>query len=233
MKKAQFLKLFLTVITCILLNINYVSAQDKSPSMEAWSKLLNKSQLTEFFSDIFNTMGIVIEESNEKFTVHHKGDHFELSNGIDESAVDYLIYLELRDIANMEKYGSDAEISSDEAYRIMKTIFTPLTQASLQAPMMRKPLLRKLAGIENLIHVYLVSPDEKEITSHTLIFVNKQWIVAKGIHGQAKRTFKISPEQAVEYQKHVFRALQANKGKEWKKFKKWYKEWRKEVSVNE
>ncbi len=232
MIKRQTQKMLISAVVFILFfQINNLSAQDYSPSMKAWDNLLNKPQLAEFFTDIFDNLGIILDESNEKFTVHHKGNHFELSKGVDKSKVDYVVYLKSENIANMAKHGSDSVITSQETYKIMSVLFTPLTQASLQSPMMKKPLLRKLAGIENLIHVYLVNPDKTEITSHTLIFINKQWIVTNGIYGKAKRTFKLSPEQAVQYQKHVFRAIKTNKAKEWKKFKKWYKKWRKEVSV--
>ena len=232
MKKNILSKLYsCAIIVMLLCFTNNLFAQEETPSMKAWSGLLDKPELAEFFSDIFDNLGIILEETNEKFTVHHKGDHFELSNGIDESNVDYIVNLKLENVSNMVKHGADEKISSQEAYRIMSVLFTPLTRASLETPMMKKPLLRKLAGIENHIHVYLISPDKSQITSHTLIFINKQWIVAKGIHGTAKRTFKISPEQAVEYQKHVFRAIKSNKAKEWKKFKKWYLKWRKDVSV--
>ena len=208
-----------------------VSAQEPTPSMKAWEGMLDKVELANWFSDVFNTLGITVFETGEKFTVNHKGDHFTLTNGIDEANVDYSVTIKLENVSNMSKHGEDSQISSYEAYRILAVLFTPLTASSLKSPMMSKPLMRRLAGIENHIHVYLVSPDQSEITSHTLIYLNKSWIVVPGIHGDARRVFRISPEQALDYQKNMFRAMQANSAKQWKKFKKWYLKWREEVSV--
>lgn len=228
MNQKRFLSFF---FLCLLIIPLSLKSQEETPSMKAWAGLLDKPELAQFFSDVFDDMGIIVDGTDDKFTVHHKGDHFTLTNGIEEDNVDYVVTLQQENIANMAAHGADASISEDEAYRILAVLFTPLTAASMQHPMMQKPLVRKLSDIENLIHVYLISPDKKEITSHTLIFVNKEWIVAEGIHGTALRTYKLTAEQALEYQKHSFRAMKTNTAKSWKEFKKWYKDWRDGVST--
>jgi hypothetical protein len=61
--------------------------------------------------------------------------------------------------------------------------------------------------------------------------VNNQWIVVPGIYGKSKRTFILSPEQALTFQRKVFSANQTNSKTGWKEFLKWYTTWKKEVSV--
>jgi len=206
-------------------------AQEHSKSMEAWQELLNKPELADYFSDIFTNLGIEVEETIEKFTVHHKGDHFTLSQGINKDEVDYSVKIKLENVRNMASHGKDDKISTEESYRILSVLFTPLTEASLKMPMMSKSLMRRIAGIENHIHVYLMSSNGKEINAHTLVYLNKKWMVIEGIYGDALRTFKMSPDQALDYQRHVFVAMNKNTTKEWRKFKKWYIDWRKDVSI--
>jgi hypothetical protein len=54
--------------------------------------------------------------------------------------------------------------------------------------------------------------------AHTLLFINKKWMVADGIQGDAKRVFNITPEQAIEYQRTAFTAQKGDHKKSWKAF---------------
>lgn len=223
------MKLIFTPIlaTFILFSASYSQAQT---SMESWESLLNKKQLADYFSGIFNTMGFVIEETKEEFTVIHHGDHFMTEKGINRDKVDYVVKLKLENIENMQKHGDDNAIDPSESFRIMSVLFTPLTEASLANPMLNKPLMRKMSGIENHIHVNLISPDKTDTVSHTLIYLNKSWIVVPDRQGNARRTFNLTAQDAIDYQKQVFIAMQKDTMKGWKEFKKWYMNWRKNVS---
>jgi len=90
---------------------------------------------------------------------------------------------------------------------------------------------RKAAGIEELIHVYLNFPDGKTATAHTLIYAADQWVVIEGIVGTPQRVFKLTHQPALDYQRHVFEAIETDTKKGWLAFVKWYKEWRKDYSV--
>ena len=96
--------------------------------------------------------------------------------------------------------------------------------------MMNKSFQMKLAGIENHVHVYLHGPNEGDIASHTMFYINKQWVVAEGIHGNAKRAFNIDMEHAIKYQREAYKAQKEDTRKSWKAYKKFYLKWRKEVS---
>lgn len=203
----------------------------ETSSMDRWRVLLDKPELANYFTGIFNKMGFIIEETNEQFTVIHEGDHFSISEGVKEESVDYVVTLKLENIDNMLKHGADSKIDEYESFRIMSVLFTPLTEASLTNPTLSKPLMRKMSGIDNHIHVNLISPDKNDTISHTLIYLNKEWMVIPGTYGNAKRTFNLNQQDAVDYQRKVFVALQKNSMKGWKEFKKWYMKWREGVSV--
>ncbi len=221
----------LNLIVFLFFNLGAIQSQDNSSSMQAWEGLLHKPGLASYFNDVFTNLGIVVDDRNEQFTVHHKGDHFTLSSGIETGTVDYTVRINAENIKNMQKHGQEGEISEEESFEILSVLFTPLTRSSLESPMMSKPLMQKMAGIENHIHVHLTNDTGTKSANHTLIFVNKKWTVIEGIYGDAKRVFTLTPKQALAYQKRVFKANKINSMKEWRSFKRWYKQWRNEVSV--
>ena len=59
-------------------------------------------------------------------------------------------------------------------------LFTPLTRVTLQTPVLSTNWRRKLAGVEDLTHVYLINPSGEEAANHTLIYVKGQWLVLEG-----------------------------------------------------
>ena len=111
------------LIICFLATINISIAQKLTPSMEAWKGLLDKPELANYFSDVFNNLGIEVEETGEKFTVHHKGDHFTLTHGIDENKVNYVARIKLQNVKNMVQHGTDANISTEESFKILSVLF--------------------------------------------------------------------------------------------------------------
>ncbi len=199
-------------------------------SMRAWEFMLNKTSIARYFSGIFNELGIYVRDTGEEFTVIHKVDRFEMKKGLMESC-DYVVEITSQNVANMSSHGKDDAIDADESFRIMSVLFTPLTEASLKNPLLSKPFYRMLAGIENHIIVYLEHPTKELEIAHTIIYLNKEWMVIPGAHGNARRIFRLNPSQAVDYQKHVFAAIQAGSLGEWQSFKKWYLDWRKSVSI--
>lgn len=213
----------------ILISLFTASVFQAQNIKQEWQSLLNQPGLAEYFDGIFNELGITVVELDQSITVIHKGDYFELADGINSSA-DYHVNLSVNNIANMKAHGSDGKVNSYESYRIMSVLFTPLTESALKHKTFNKPFRQRLAGIENHIHVYMESPTNDEYVTHTLIYLNKNWIVIPGIHGKAKRTFRMSPDQGIEYQKQVFKAQNLETRKALRNFSKWYLNWRKEVS---
>ena len=104
----------------------------------------------------------------------------------------------------MVEHAKDGIIDPEESWRILDVLFTPLTKVTLQNPVLSVNWLRKLAGVEDLTHVNLINPKGQEASKHTLIYVKGQWLVLKGLHGKPRRTYRMSPEQSLEYQKKIF-----------------------------
>ena len=194
------------IISLIIIIVNMIISQEL-PSLTAWENILQTPDLVKYFDGVFNHLGIIIEETDERFTIHHTGASFEFEEGIIEDNVDFIVPLKKENISNMIKHAEDGFISPEESWRILDVLFTPLTKVTLQTPVLAVNWRRKLAGVEDLTHVYLISPTNKEASKHTLIYVKGQWLVLIGLHGNPRRTYRMSPEQSLEYQKMIFFAM--------------------------
>jgi hypothetical protein len=217
------------LIPCLLFALlslsSVVNGQEKILAGERWEQLTQQKFLADFFKDYFVNLGV------KEVTVLHKGDHFEIVRGIDEKKVDFILPIGTQNVLNLIKHAEDGKIDEQETYKILAVFFTPMTSMTLKNPLMTKNIPRAMSKMQNNVHVTLFNPTKTESVSHTLIYLNREWIVVPGFHGTPKRKFELNVAQALDYQKHVFDAIKANKKKTWREFKRWYMSWRKDVSV--
>lgn len=218
------------LIIILSLLINNILAQDIESAISAWNNIMQTPEIVDYFDGVFDKLGITVEGMDEEFTVHHQGDKITFSKGIDDD-IDFLVPLQKQNILNMISHSKDGSISSEESWRILSVLFTPLTYETLKVPPLAINWRRKLAGVEDLIHVYLLDPSGGEANKHTLIYVKDQWLVVEGLHGEPRRTYRMTPEQSLDYQRRIFTAIKIDSFWEWWRFASWYKEWRKACSV--
>ncbi len=216
------------LISLFLVNFSY--AQEPT-SLDILKGIAQTPEIAKFFEGTFNHLGIIIDESGEKITLHHEGDKITIEEGLDPNKVDFVLPLILKDIGNVVKFSSDGKFDEEEATHVAKVFFTPFTRETMKNPVMSENRKRKAAGIEDLIHVQLLFPDGSVAASHTLIYAAKQWVVLDELVGVPRRTFKMKAGPALEYQVKVFHAIEMDSKKEWIKFVKWYKTWRNEHST--
>jgi hypothetical protein len=199
-------------------------------ALEMWSDIVQTPELVNYFRDVFDKIGITIQETGEQFTVIHKGDAFGFMLGV-ETDVDCVVPLRLENAANLVKHARDGRFDPQEAWQIIGVLFTPLTRATLRHPYFAQGWLRRLAGVEDLIHVCLVDPDGAQQVCHTLVFAARQWLVIPGLHGNPQRIFYLTSSDALEFQRHIHRAIRENSMSGWWQFAEWYRGWR--ISVSE
>ena len=132
----------------------------------------------------------------------------------------------MANVKNLGRHAADGRLDALETWRITAPLFTPLTREALKNAVTSKGILRKLAGIEDLIHVQLLGPTDEDV----LVCGGGQWLVIDGLHGRAKRTFAMTGNECVDYQKRVFKAVKAKIILGWLKFARWYVRWRTGVS---
>ncbi|MCB0641782.1 MAG: hypothetical protein KDC44_09095 [Phaeodactylibacter sp.] len=188
---------------------------------EEWAELVNKPFLLDFFDGFFVDLGIEVMETGEKLTVTRAGDHFEIRDGFDPGQVDLSLQIGTENIKNLVSHAKDGKLDDLEKYATLAVLFTPITAKTLKDPLIYQNVPGFVKKKDNNLHVTLYSPDKQRSVSHTILYLNKEWIVVPGLHGTAKRTYSLDVEQALLYQRKVFEALRANTRKDWKAFRRW------------
>ncbi|CAN5588854.1 hypothetical protein BH10CHL1_BH10CHL1_25360 [soil metagenome] len=199
-------------------------------AMERWQAILQTPTIVAYFRGVFNQVGIQVLETDEQFTVTHTGERITFTPGI-QATVDFVVPVTVAHIQNLVNAASDGEIDATEAWRIVQVLFTPMTKATLQTPVLTDPLIQKLAGVEDVMHIYLLNPSGGAAATHTLTFEKGQWQVTPGLQGTPRRIYQLTPEQALIYQRRVFQAAQQNALWTWCQFALWYRQWRQAVST--
>ncbi len=201
-------------------------------SISKWAALTQPPAIVDFFRGLFERVGVHIVDTGEEFAGHHCGDRIEFETNLNPSTVDYIVEIKSQQVERFANEVRSGAVSELEQYRILSALFTPATAAMLKNPIMSQPSLRKLAGVEDLIHVHLRSPSPEEAdVAHTLIYANRQWLVLPGLHGIPARIYRLNMAQALEYQRRAFEALKENNLGTWTSFATWYRDWRKSVSA--
>jgi len=206
-----------------------MSASTGATSMQLWQSITQTPEIVGYFKGIFNTLAFTVAETGETFTATHHGDRVTFAQGLDPKA-DFTVPLHLENVQRLATQTREGRIPAAESWRIAQVLFTPLTQSTLRNPVLSVNWIRRLAGVESLIHVYLISPEGGEAATHTLIYAGDQWVVLPGLHGKARRVYRLSPEQSLDYQRQVFKAMQQNAFTGWLAFARWYRAWRQAVS---
>ena len=201
-------------------------------TLEKWRAVTQDPRVIGFFKGTFERAGVRIGETGESFTVVHRGDRVDFEPTLNESTTDFTVDLQQYQADRFAEAAGTGVLDPIAQYRAVRAIFTPATEATLRNPMLTNGILRRLARIEQLIHVRLKSPvpDKEADFTHTLAHVRGQWLVIPGLHGRASRTFDLSIEDAVLYQRHVLKALRQNTWIGWLRFGSWYLRWRPMVS---
>ena len=196
----------------------------------------------EFFFLVFERLGIRVTDTGEKLSCYHRGSHIDIEEQLDESNVDYVIELTTKQVDALVELVSVGDIDEVTRYTILKTLFAPAIEASVNpfpclkrvsssTPLISNSLFRRLMRMENLIHVYIKSPipGEPEV-GNTLVFENKEWQVSPGVHGVPGRIFYLTIDDVLAFHSQAYMALKANTNIGWLKFGKWYLRWRSLVS---
>lgn len=204
--------------------------RDHSSAMQVWQEIEQTPQIVSYFEGLFNRAGVTVRDTGEQFTVTHTGNGLTFAAGIEES-VDFVVDVGLDNITNLISHTSDGIIDEAESWNIVAVLFTPMTEATLRLSLLSSNWILWLAGAEDVIHVQLQHPSGQELASHTLAFNNGRWQVDGGLQGSARRTFTITPSQALAYQRRVFQLIKQRSLWQWLLFAFWYRSWRKELST--
>lgn len=194
-------------------------------ALELWRRLSKAPEVVKFFTGTFEVMGILVPDTGETLTVRMNGRRIDVERGLSDTR-DYLVPIPKKNLMKMIDFAEDGRIDKLESWRIATGIFIPLLREALQNPVMCNPILRRLAGVEDVIHIHLIGPKSRYVASHTAVFVNGEWLVSEGTHGYPKRTLALTGEECANFQRQIFKAKRAGSLLGWFRFSRWYLKWR-------
>ena len=148
----------------------------KGRAIDLWRAVAQTDEFVDFFTGMFDVIGITIEETGEELTIRVGKGKIHIESGL-PGRWDFLVPLKMENVTNMVSHAADGRLDAFKTWRIASVLFTPLTRETLKNPVMSRGVLRRLARVEDLIHVRLLGPEAQQVASHTLVFANGQWLV--------------------------------------------------------
>jgi hypothetical protein len=204
-------------------------------SLEKMQSAVQHPQVVEFFRGLFNSAGVRITDTGEKFTGTHTGDNVVFTEGVAADAVDFIVDLSSGQIDLLLEYVGDGVLDERERFRVMAVVAAPATEGALRRPAIKNRFLRsllfKIGRAESLMHVTLAAPDGEQDVGHTIAYADGQWLVIPGLHGKVNHVYRLAVDDAVEYQRRMLAARNARSITTWLRFARWYGQLRKRVTV--
>ena len=202
-----------------------------SENLRHLQALVLKKSAVEWFKGLFRHAHLEVKDTGERFTIVHHGDRAEVLTGFQADDPNFVIPLHSTTIRALADAFSDDTITAQEEYRIVRFMLKPCLKAALQMPILRNKALLKIVKVDTHWQEALLDPQGNEDEPLTVIYVNKQWLVIAGYHGQPQRRWRVTPAQLLEFQRRVLEADEANKLSAWLKLGRWYVKWREAVTA--
>jgi len=202
-----------------------------SMNQQQLEALARKQSAVDWFKGLFTQVHLEVTDTGEKFTILHHGDRVEVLSGFRAKKPNFVIPLASENISRLTAAFSDNTIDAQEQYRIVKFMLKPCLRAALEMPILNNKTLLKIVKVDKHWQEALLDPQGNEDEQVTVVYVNKQWLVIPGYHGQPERRLLLTPAQLIEFQRRVLEADASGNLSEWVKLAKWYVKYRKEVSV--
>ena len=204
-------------------------------SIQKWATALQPKPVVDFFSGLFHRVGIRVTDTGEAFTAVHVGERVLFSDELDDAKVDFTVEVDSAQVERMLAYLEQGELDERARFRIMAVIATPATRAMLARPVIRSERLRELlywlGNAEPRMHVVLVPPPGEAEVRHTIERVGAVTTVTAGLHGTVERVYRLTVDDAVEFQRRMIAARHADAFWDWIAFARWYGEMQERVAV--
>ncbi len=202
--------------------------------LEQWQAAMQSPDVVSFFRGLFGRAGVRVTGTNEAFTCVHQGHRIALSDGLQEP-LDFVVDIAPEQAQALLADVHDGVLDDRERFRIMAALASPATRSALARPMIRNKALRallfKIGRAESLMHVVLAAPQGEEDAAHTIAYADGQYLVIPGLHGRVPHVYRLTLNDAVDYQRRMLAARKANNLRTWIAFARWYGQLRKRAVV--
>jgi hypothetical protein len=204
-------------------------------SVQKWAGAKQTRQVVEFFSGLFDRVGIQVTDTGEAFTVIHRGDRMVLSDELDPETVDFVVPLESPQVDLLVEAMEDGELGELARFRIMVAIGTPATRALLQRPVIQSETLKEflywIGDAEPVMQVVIAAPEGERDAAHTIERTDDGFVVTRGLHGTVSQIYRLTTDDAQVYQRRMMAVRKENSLAGWFSFARWYGSFTERVAV--
>ncbi len=225
------LAMLLIISSCATTSYTYVKVKETlsagktdnltDEELEIESLLKKASEIplcASYFKQFFSTAFLILDGFDELcFTVTIKDENTTVTRGIDPAAnPDLVIHLNKQNCENLFGILQDGEISDEEEYRIFYVTFLPSYKSILKKDQLYDPAVAKGLALPDFMQIilknennYVYQNTTKELTM-TVVNVDGQWLVFKGLMGDPDVRYAVTHKQAKEFTTMVLKASTAN-----------------------
>jgi len=220
MRVAVLLSLFVLMVGCVTTPSETVS-EPLGQAGQKWSVIEESPQMVTFFWGTFDALNFTVNEagSDKVRLMGGRSGHADLDVTITQAEVDAVAQL-----------AADGTLDKRDAFEVMQILYGPIARAFLTGSFLNNEIIRKMAGVEDLIHITFVTPGQLDGASVTLKAEGGQWYVIDGLVGKPKRVFRLNEAETLSYMRRVHTTRRSSNPKVWFEFVNWYKDWRDRVS---
>jgi len=208
------------------------------PVIDLWRSAPQPPSLVRMLDGLFRRLGVHIEDTGEELTCLHRGARIEFEPGVDHAGIDYLVRIYAFQAEQLAEEARRDDIDPLDQFRIARELLQGIAEGVgrrnvLANPLMSNPILRAVIRGKNLAHLTLLSPDpsQEPDANFSLLFVHPAWILVPGRVGMPKRLLRVSVDNGLDLQRHLFAASSSGGLLNWWRTALWYVEWRKRVEA--
>lgn len=229
MRPAFVASLFLILVGCAS-TPPVTTHEPLGPAGQKWTAMEDAPPVVAFFKGTFDTVNFDVKETGEHFYVVNDGSKLKVMGGSAKHA-DLDVVITQQQVDRVAHLGADGKLDDADAFAIMRILFSPVARAFLSGSFLSNDIIRRMAGVEDLIHITFWTEGSSDTSSVTLRAEHNRWYVSDGLEGQPKRIFRITPPESLEYMRHVYKTRKSMNPAVWISFVHWYKQWEGRVSV--
>lgn len=230
MRATVLFGLFVLLVGCVTQPPSETVVEPLGIAGQKWSVIEQSPQMRAFFRGTFDTLNFSVNETGERFFLVFSGDSVKISGGKAGNA-DLDIPIDGARIDAVARLAADGTLDRQDAFLVMQILYGPIARAFLTGSFLRHDIVRRFAGVEDLIHITFWTPGLPDSSSVTLKAEGGQWYVIDGLVGRPKRVFRLNEAQTLEYMRRVHATRKSSNPKVWMEFVNWYVVWRDQVSI--
>jgi hypothetical protein len=230
MRAAVVLSLFLLLVGCVTPPPSETVIEPLGKAGQKWSVIEESPQMVAFFRGTFDTLNFTVNETGERFFLVFSGERVTITGGR-AGLADLDVPIGQIQVDAVARLAADGTLDRQDAFSVMQILYGPIARAFLTGSFLKHDIVRRLAGVEDLIHITFWTPGLPDSSSVTLKAEGGQWYVIDGLVGRPKRVFRLNEAETLEYMRRVHATRKSSNPKVWIDFVNWYTQWRERVSV--